>query len=81
VLSGSSGRRRNALIQNLHEGRSDPEPTFNQPMVNASEISVMFGGIHALKHVSIAIPAGQRCWIIGPNGRKLNKYNLLYKKN
>ena len=56
------------MIQNAEQEQSDLEVAIDPPMVNAADISVVFGGIHALIHVSLAFPSGQRCGIVGPNG-------------
>ena len=37
-------------------------------LLEASEVTVRFGGIHALDELSFAIEPGQICGLIGPNG-------------
>jgi branched-chain amino acid transport system ATP-binding protein len=37
-------------------------------LLNVSNVSVRFGGVHAVSDVSIAVPAGQVYGVIGPNG-------------
>ena len=36
--------------------------------IEARGVTVRFGGILALDHLSFTVPAGQRCGILGPNG-------------
>src|SRR5262245_40357855 len=36
--------------------------------ITVDDVSVSFGGVHALRNVSLAAAAGERIAIVGPNG-------------
>ncbi|HYD10437.1 MAG TPA: MFS transporter, partial [Acidimicrobiales bacterium] len=57
----------------------DHEPRAAGDTVLATrEVSVAFGGVHAVRNVSIEVPAGQILGIIGPNGAgKTTLFDLL----
>ncbi|MFE5908983.1 ABC transporter ATP-binding protein [Streptomyces wedmorensis] len=40
----------------------------NQPLLHASGIDVRFGGVHALRGVTVSVRPGEICGLIGPNG-------------
>ncbi|MGE0733529.1 MAG: ABC transporter ATP-binding protein [Alphaproteobacteria bacterium] len=46
--------------------------------INTEAISISFGGVHAVRTVSMSVPPGQRRVIIGPNGAgKTTFFNLI----
>ncbi|MFB7540094.1 ABC transporter ATP-binding protein [Streptomyces zaomyceticus] len=40
----------------------------NRPLLRASGIDVRFGGVHALRSVTVSVGPGEICGLIGPNG-------------
>ena len=50
-------------MQQQEEERSDCDP-----LLRLSGVSVSFGGVHALRNISLTVDAGQICGLIGPNG-------------
>lgn len=50
----------------------------NQPLLRVADISIAFGGIKAVEHVSLEIAQGEVISLIGPNGAgKTTVFNLL----
>lgn len=46
-----------------------PQPSTGRPdALELSEVTVRFGGVSALNHVSLEVPSGQLCGLIGANG-------------
>lgn len=56
-----------------------------EPILRVQDVSVRFGGISALSHVSFSVERGEICGIIGPNGAGkttlFNCLNKLYRMN
>jgi len=46
----------------------EPEPAQSVPCLSVSGVSVSFGGIRALDHVSLSVDHGEIVGLIGPNG-------------
>ncbi|MGW6536190.1 ABC transporter ATP-binding protein [Streptomyces sp. NPDC055051] len=40
----------------------------NTPLLRASGVDVRFGGVHALREVTLSVHPGEICGLIGPNG-------------
>ncbi|GGY41158.1 ABC transporter ATP-binding protein [Streptomyces omiyaensis] len=40
----------------------------NQPLLRAAGVDVRFGGVHALRGVTVSVGPGEICGLIGPNG-------------
>ncbi|MFB7938371.1 ABC transporter ATP-binding protein [Streptomyces sp. NPDC056049] len=40
----------------------------SRPLLHASGIDVRFGGVHALRDVTVSVRTGEICGLIGPNG-------------
>ncbi|ODS93172.1 MAG: high-affinity branched-chain amino acid ABC transporter ATP-binding protein LivG [Comamonas sp. SCN 65-56] len=56
----------------------DPKRAPDRPLLDVSGVSVRFGGILALDHVSFHADAGSVCGLIGPNGAgKTTLFNCL----
>jgi len=53
-------------------------PTKREALLSVNDVSVAFGGLHALQNVSFEVAAGEALGIIGPNGAgKTTLFNLL----
>ena len=51
-----------------HTGPCEPRPAIGQPVIEADEISVSFGGVRAVDRVSITLHENEILGLIGPNG-------------
>ena len=49
-------------------GPSEPRPAIGQPVVEAEDLSVIFGGVRAVDRVSITLHEQEILGLIGPNG-------------
>ena len=59
-------------------GRTDAQPHAEGPVLDARELSLRFGGTHALKDVSFHVEPNELFAIIGPNGAgKTSIFNCL----
>ncbi len=48
------------------------------PLLELTDISVSFGGLHVLRSVQLSVPAGDRLGVVGPNGAgKTTLFNVI----
>jgi len=56
----------------------EPAPRDGRPLMEATSVSIRFGGIAALKDVSVSVMAGEAVGLVGPNGAgKTTLFNCL----
>jgi ABC-type branched-subunit amino acid transport system ATPase component len=55
-----------AVAPGVHAGRQDASAT--SPVLQVRDLSVAFGGVHALDHVDLEVHQGELVGLIGPNG-------------
>jgi branched-chain amino acid transport system permease protein len=78
VVAFVPGRKAPAAVRDHAGGLGDaagladvpalPAPPIGEPLVVASEVAKDFGGVHALRGVSMTVSEGELIGLVGPNG-------------
>jgi ABC-type branched-subunit amino acid transport system ATPase component len=55
-------------VTNSHEPRTSNGSPVGTPVLQATDVTVRFGGLTALSNVSLAVPPGSIVGLVGPNG-------------
>jgi ABC-type branched-subunit amino acid transport system ATPase component/predicted MFS family arabinose efflux permease len=67
-LEGASGSLAGSPARTRHRRQQDPTAATPEPVLVTRDLSVSFGGVHAVNGVSLDVGPGRVLGLIGPNG-------------
>ena len=71
VRSGPAVRTKDITVHvgaGGEDARDGPSPPIGRPLIVASDVKKSFGGVHALRGVSVTVSEGELVGLVGPNG-------------